>query len=320
MTRRPSFLDIGMTVRIAIAVILYFVGMITIDGFASLATVAAIVENLGLLALVGTGVMITMVVGQLDLAVASVAAVSAIVALSLASVSLALGIVVALAAAMIYGGVVGWLLGRTGVNSLVLTVCTLIGLRGLALVLVPKRPAILPADLLWVSDALVAQIGPVTLLGVISLLLVAVVGVLMRTTRLGLSLYAVGGNLERARGSGVNATFVYIAAFAASAVLAAAAGIFAGLRSGSASGNGLEAFLLAGVTAAVAGGVPLEGGRGTVVNVLIGGLIIRIVATAVGLVGIPNSFESVAVGGILLGMLLFDHRLRARVKRLALNT
>ena len=60
------------------------------------------------------------------------------------------------------------------------------------------------------------------------------------------------------------------------------------------------------------GGVPLEGGRGTVVNVLIGALIIRLVSTAVSLGGIAGSFESIVIGGILLAMLLLDYWLRKR--------
>ena len=312
-------LDGGMRVRLAICIGLALLFSLSIDGFLSMSTASSIVENVGLLGLIGAGMMLTMVVGQLDLAVASVAAVAAIVALSLADQSLVLGITVALGGALLYGAGVGWLIGRTGVNSLVLTVCALIGLRGLALVLVPERPAILPFDLLEVSDALVAPFGPLTLLGVVSLAIIGGLGLLMRRTRLGLSLYAVGGNVERARGSGVNTTSVYMVAFAGSALLGATAGTLAALRSGSASGTGFESFLLAGITAAVVGGVPLEGGRGTILNVLLGALIIRIIASAVSLGGIPGSFESIVVGGILLAMLLFDYVLRRRPKAVAVR-
>jgi ribose/xylose/arabinose/galactoside ABC-type transport system permease subunit len=305
-------LDSGMRIRIALCVILYAVCCLLIDGFASVATASSIIENIGLTGLIAAGLMLTMVVGQLDLAVSSIAAVAAIIALLIGETSLPLGIAAALAGAAVYGAAIGFILARTGVSSLVLTVCMLIGLRGLALVLVPHRPAILSDDLFWVSDALVAGVGPISLLALISLAIIVVLGLLMRTTRLGLSLYAVGGGVERARGSGVNTTSVYIAAFAGSAVLAAAAGILAALRSGSASGTGMDSFLLAGVTAAVVGGVSLEGGQGSIVNILLGGLIIRIIAAAVSLAGVPASVESVLVGGILLAMLLMDYAINWR--------
>jgi ribose transport system permease protein len=307
MTGHARFLDRSVTLRIALCTLLYGACCLTVPGFASIATAASIIENVGLIGLVATGLMLTMVVGQLDLAVSSVAAVAAIVALLVSQQSLALGVVLALAGALVYGASIGLLIARTGVSSLVLTVCMLIGLRGLALVLVPYRPAVLPDDLFWVSDALVTAVGPVSLLAVISLAIIAAVGVAMRTTRIGLSLYAVGGGIERARGSSVNVAKVYAFAFAGSAALAALAGILAALRSGSASGTGLDSFLLAGVTAAVVGGVSLEGGQGTVVNVLLGGLLIRIIAAAVSLLGVPASVESVVVGGILLAMLLLDY-------------
>jgi len=305
-------LDSGFQVRVAICIVLAVGLSFAIPGFASVSTAASIVENVGLVALIGTGIMLTMVVGQLDLSVASVAAVAAIIALKLATTSLLLGIVVALGVAMIYGAVIGYIVGRTGINSMVLTVCTLIGLRGLALVMAPQRPAILPGDLFWLSDGLVARFGPVTVLGVTGIAVVALVGVLMRCTGTGLAMYAVGGHAERARGSGVNTTRIYMVAFAGSALLGATAGILAAIRSGSASGLGFESFLLAGITAAVVGGVPLEGGRGTVINVLIGACIIRLVSTAVSLGGIAGSFESIVTGGILLAMLLLDYLLNKR--------
>jgi ribose/xylose/arabinose/galactoside ABC-type transport system permease subunit len=74
----------------------------------------------------------------------------------------------------------------------------------------------------------------------------------------------------------------------------------------------MDSFLLAGVTAAVVGGVSLEGGQGSIVNVLLGGLIIRIIAAAVSLAGVPASVESVLVGGILLAMLLLDYAMNLR--------
>jgi ribose transport system permease protein len=305
-------LDNGMRIRIALCVVLYAACCVTIDGFASIATASSIIENIGLTGLIAAGLMLTMVVGQLDLAVSSIAAVSAIVALLIGEISLPLGIAAALAGAAVYGAAIGFVVARTGVSSLVLTVCMLIGLRGVALVLAPQRPAILSDDLFFVSDALVATIGPLSLLALISLSVIIILGLLMRMTRLGLSLYAVGGGVERARGSGVNTTSVYIAAFAGSAFLAAAAGILAALRSGSASGTGMDSFLLAGVTAAVVGGVSLEGGQGSIVNILLGGLIIRIIAAAVSLAGVPASVENVLVGGVLLAMLLLDYAINRR--------
>jgi ribose/xylose/arabinose/galactoside ABC-type transport system permease subunit len=309
---RLARIDRGLWLRIILSVGLLVAGSSLINGFATTATLASITENVGLIGLVAAGLMLTMVVGQLDIAVASVAAVSGIVALLAGQNSLLLGIVAALVAAGIYGGVIGWIIARTGVSSLVLTVCMLIGLRGLALVLVPQAPAILSDDLFWVSDGLVARIGPTSLLGVIGLVIILALGLAMRGTRLGLSMYAVGGNVERARGSGVNTTRVYVAAFAGSALLAATAGILASLRSGSASGTGMDSLLLDGVTAAVVGGVSLEGGRGNIINVLLGALIVRIIAAAVALEGVQSSVESIATGGILLAMLLVDYALARR--------
>lgn len=305
-------MDTGFQVRILIFLALVVGLAVTVPGFLSVANASSIIENVGLIGLIGAGIMLTMIVGQLDLAVASVAAVAAIIALSLAGTSLALGIVVALLTAGLYGASVGYVINRTGVNSLVLTVCMLIGVRGLALVMTPERPAILPFDMFWISDGLVAQWGPLTLLGVICLVVIGLVGVALRYTKLGLSMYAVGGSLERARGSGISTARVYMVAFAGSAMLGASAGILAALRSGSASGLGFESFLLAGITVAVVGGIPLEGGRGTVINVLLGALIIRLISSAVALGGIPGSFESIAIGGILLAMLLLDYWLGKR--------
>lgn len=228
-------MNTGFQVRIAILATLRIGLSSSTPGFLSLANASSMIENVGLIGLVGTGIMLTMIVGHLDLAVASVADVAAILALSLAGDSLPLGIVVALAMAGLYGAVIGYVIDRTGVNSLVLTVCMLIALRGLALVMTPDRPAILPFEMFWVSDGLVAQWGPLTLMGIICLVGIGCVGLALRHTKLDLSMYAVGGNPERARGSGISTTRAYMAAFAGSAMLGAVAGILAALRSGSVS-------------------------------------------------------------------------------------
>ena len=74
----------------------------------------------------------------------------------------------------------------------------------------------------------------------------------------------------------------------------------------------MDSLLLDGVTAAVVGGVSLEGGRGNIINVLLGALIVRIIAAAVALEGVQSSVESIATGGVLLAMLLVDYALARR--------
>lgn len=133
-----------------------------------------------------------------------------------------------------------------------------------------------------------------------TLFLVALAFVLTRT-RFGRHVYAVGGNAEAARRSGINVARVRIACFMICSSMAAVAGILLASRDNSISPTtgGAQTLLFA-VGAAVIGGVSLFGGRGKVHNAILGGLVIAVIANGLPLVTSEAGIQFVVTGLVLL--------------------
>ena len=119
-------------------------------------------------------------------------------------------------------------------------------------------------------------------------------------TKYGRYLYAVGGNAEAARRSGVNVTLVKWAAFCTCSTLAIIAGLFAVSRVGVADATTGVQVVLFGVAAAVVGGVSLFGGRGRLIHAVIGALVIAVINNGLGLIHLPGGATLAVSGGVLI--------------------
>lgn len=135
---------------------------------------------------------------------------------------------------------------------------------------------------------------------VIAALLVAGTFLLNRT-KFGRYLYAVGGNREAARRAGINVDWVRVGAFVICSTMAAIGGVIAASRGNSVDANtgGSDVLLLA-VGAAVIGGTSLFGGKGRLVNAIIGGAVVAVVNNGMGLMGYESGSKYVVTGSVLL--------------------
>jgi D-xylose transport system permease protein len=119
-------------------------------------------------------------------------------------------------------------------------------------------------------------------------------------TKFGRYIYAIGGNAEAARRSGIKVITIRWAAFIVCSVLAVVAGVFSASKVGSVNaGFGVDT-VLSGVAAAVVGGVSLFGGRGRLVHAAIGALVIAVIANGLGLLNLPAGVNYIVTGGVLV--------------------
>lgn len=151
-----------------------------------------------------------------------------------------------------------------------------------------------------------ARVPSITLAGMpwsvplIAVLLVLLTFVLGRTSY-GRHVYAVGGSAEAARRAGINVPMIRVSVFMIGSTLAALSGVIEASRLNSvAPGSGGGNTLLLGVGAAVIGGTSLFGGRGKVVNAVIGGLVIATIANGLGLLGQRAFVNFLVTGAVLL--------------------
>ena len=150
--------------------------------------------------------------------------------------------------------------------------------------------------------------------GLVLLVLVIVFDWLTRRTQFGRSIYAVGGNAEAARRSGIAVTRIRIVVFALSGTMAAVGGLLATARLQAASTQtGGGTLLLEAIAAAVIGGTSLFGGRGNVWSALLGALVIGSVSNGLDLVGQPADVKYMVEGAILLLAVTIDALSRRRL-------
>jgi D-xylose transport system permease protein len=131
-------------------------------------------------------------------------------------------------------------------------------------------------------------------------------------TRFGLHIYAVGGNPEATRRAGINVARLRIAAFIVCSTLAVVSGLFSASQTGTVEPSAGRDIVLSGVAAAVVGGVSLFGGRGRLVQAVIGALLISMITNGLGLLGLPAGITFLVTGGVLVLAATIDALSRRR--------
>jgi D-xylose transport system permease protein len=150
------------------------------------------------------------------------------------------------------------------------------------------------------NPALVSLRGVPMVVPVLAVLLVVLTFVLKRTGY-GLHIYAVGGNREAARRAGINTDRIRISAFMLCSTMAAIGGIIAASRANSVDPNtGGSNVLLYAVGAAVIGGTSLFGGKGRILDAILGGAVVAVIDNGMGLMGYSSGVKFIVTGTVLL--------------------
>lgn len=291
-----------------VLLVTWVVAVWTTPGFRGEGMVYSVLEGLPLLGLVALGIALTMIAGELDLSVGSMAAMAGVIAVEAAHWGLVPSVAYAVAICSAVGAAQGFLIAKLGINSLVFTIGTLILLRGVTYLLSggPNGQAPVTLEDFSVSDALLGRHWVFSVSSIVALAVFAVVGGFIAYTKYGREIYAVGGARREALAAGVSGTRPLTFVFAVSAACAGLAGAMASLRGGSAAPENYADLLLSGVAGAAIGGVSLWGGRGTVVNVLIGVLVLSVVTAALAQRGTSGAAVQLVTGALLLGVIALE--------------
>jgi ribose transport system permease protein len=240
-----------------------------------------------------------LVVGEFDLSAGALFVFSGILA---AKLQPAIGtwpaLLTGIAAALGLGVVNGLLVTHARINSFVCTLATSLMVTGLGLV-------ITKGFLLNVQDPSFGSLGTDSVVGVkysIWLLALSAVagGFVMARTKLGRWLYAVGGNVEAARLSGIDTRAVKVVAFALSGFAAGLGGAILVSRTATGqAGNGID-IVLAAFAAVVVGGTSVMGGRGAIWRTVLGILFLTLITNGFNLLQVEPVYQSIIEGAIIL--------------------
>ncbi|MFF6772395.1 sugar ABC transporter permease [Streptomyces sp. NPDC012637] len=179
---------------------------------------------------------------------------------------------------------------------------------------VPFRPigeivlrTVVIAAIAFVAAYILNQYQGLPLALLIFLILLVVLDFVLRRTRYGRQIFAVGGNIEGARRAGISVPFVRMSVFAISGTMAAVGGIFlAGQIQSASQTSGGGNLLMNVIAAAVIGGTSLFGGRGSVWSALLGALVIGSIQSGMNIMGVSNAVQFMITGAVLLAAVVVD--------------
>jgi D-xylose transport system permease protein len=158
----------------------------------------------------------------------------------------------------------------------------------------------------------IVKIAGVPIVVPIALTVLWVGTMMLDRTRFGLHIYGVGGNPEATRRAGIKVARVRMTAFVLCSMLAVVSGLFSASQTGTVEPSAGRDIVLSGVAAAVVGGVSLFGGRGRLVQAVIGALLISMITNGLGLLGLPAGITFLVTGGVLILAATIDALSRRR--------
>ncbi|MFE3688729.1 substrate-binding domain-containing protein [Streptomyces sp. NPDC059095] len=257
-------------------------------------------------AILAFGVTFVIVSAGIDLSVGSVAALSAtVLAWSATSegVPVWLAVLMAVATGIACGLVNGVLVSYGKLPPFIATLAMLSVGRGLSLVISQGSPIAFPDSVSHLGDTLGGWLPVPVLVMIGAGLLTALV---LSRTYIGRSMYAIGGNEEAARLSGLRVKRQKLVIYALSGLLAAVAGIVLASRLSSAQPQAAQGYELDAIAAVVIGGASLSGGVGKASGTLIGALILAVLRNGLNLLSVSAFWQQVVIGVVIALAVLLD--------------
>jgi simple sugar transport system permease protein len=280
----------------------------------NLSSMFSFIPELGLIAL---GMTMLLTAGQFDLSVGAVFGFAPLITFILANdkgVPLELAALIGLLAGTSVGLVNGILVTKAGISSFLVTLATLLIVRGTALYISNGFPQPTLDVHSWLQTPLVgtfyvgnAQVHASLIWFIV---LAILLGFVLKQTRVGNWIMATGGNPEAARARGIKTDRLTISLFVLCSALASLAGLISDLRVGSAYPDAGVGYELEVIAMCVIGGTSLFGGTGTILGTVLGVILLRSIRNGVILVGVPGLAYNIFVGGLILIAMLLQVGLR----------
>lgn len=264
-----------------------------------------VARQVAVIGLLSMGQLVCLITGNIDLSVGNFLGFFGAV---LAGLSLSMGFgpafIIALLVALVWGLMNGFLVSLGRGTSVIITLSTMYIARGLTLIYTDGKPFILfPMPYQFLGSG---NIGPVPW-SLITLVMVAlIIGFVLRYLPIGRHLYAVGGNREAARVTGINPKKITILVYISSAFLSAMGAILLLGRVASAQPNAGLGMELDSIAAVLIGGASVSGGAGTVFGTLIGIFMLGFINNGLNLLGVSGYYQFVFKGLIILLAVLVD--------------
>jgi ribose/xylose/arabinose/galactoside ABC-type transport system permease subunit len=275
---------------------------IVAPGFASLTNFILILLQVSVMGIISIGMLFVILSRGIDLSVGSILAISGMFSGILAkqeltvlnaTLAFAVPLLLGLACGMLNGSLVSWF----KLPSLIVTLGTMYAFRGF-IVWYHVNPIYQLQP--WFRALGQDKIGPIPIPVIILVVVTGLASLILNRTRFGRYVYAVGGNEDAARASGINVNLVKLGVYSISGFFCGLAGLVFTSRLGAAQSISGAGFELVAIASVVVGGASLFGGRGTVGKTLVGALIMQIVQSGLVMLDVPSPIQQATLGLIII--------------------
>lgn len=298
-------------------IVMFVILSIASPNFLELKNLMNILRQSAINSLISVGMLMAILTAGIDLSVGSILALSTvimgIVVIKL-SMSPIIGILLCLAIGSLLGMVNGLLLTKLHLPHPFISTLGMQNIcRGLALIATDAAPISgFPPIIQYLGSAF---LGPVPVSFILVIVVYVVFHIFLTRTATGRYIYAVGGNKEAARLSGINVDAILITVYTLSGLMAAMGGLILTGRVNAAYPLAGLAYETDAIAAVIIGGASFMGGVGTVWGTLIGAMIMAVLRNGLNLLGVSAEWQTVAIGAVIIGAVYVDViRRRAQAK------
>lgn len=314
MKKSKSFKSwVGQNVIVIAFIALFIFFSIASPSFLSVDNVMNITRQISFRGIAAVGMMMIILTGGIDLSIGSTIELLNVICPTLMGthkMAPVAAILISFVIAFAVGLINGLLITKFNIPPMIATMSLMNILYGAAYVISKGQPVFGFPD----SFATFGQgyIGPLPIPTIIMLLMFIIGGIILKKTIFGRSLYAIGGNEEAARLSGINVNKVKITAYIMDSLFTCVAGLLMLSRLMSGTPNTGRGFEFEVITAVVLGGVSVSGGSGRLFSVLFGVLIIGIMNNGLTLLGFDTYWQYIMNGVVLVVAVGMDYFSRRR--------
>jgi rhamnose transport system permease protein len=303
---------LGILVVLGAGVSLKAPQFLTIDNLSQVAVLASVT------AVAALGEALVILTRNVDLSVeATIGIVAYVVAVTLESHTFGapVAILVGIGLGLLLGIVNGVLVAFLRVPSIVATLGTLSVFRGIDYFIAGSHQVPVAGLPDGFTDPARSNVAGIPIFVIVTVALVMVGTIILRSTRFGRQVYAVGSNPEAAAILGIPSRRVVFTAFALCGALAGVAGVMWVMEFGTINGTAATGAVLAIVAAAVVGGVNIFGGSGTLAGAALGALFLGFVANALPLIGLNQFYLQAIYGAVILAAVAADALILRQLQR-----
>jgi ribose transport system permease protein len=290
---------------IGLILIILILSIISPD-FLEITNIFNVLRQISINALLAFGMTFVILTGGIDLSVGSILALSGAVTAAMLADGMGafMASIIGLVLGTLLGAANGWLVTKGRLAPFIATLATMTIIRGLTQVYTDGKPITFDNDTFGLlGEGYFLEI-PIPVLWMFLIFIILYIG--LKNTTFGRYVYAIGGNEEAARLSGINTDRIKIMVYSISGFFAAFAGLILTSRLNSAQPTAGMGYELDAIAAVVLGGTSLTGGRGWITGTIIGAMIIGVLDNGLNLLDVSSFYQQVVKGGVILLAVLLD--------------